>query len=512
MATARKKKKGTPEIPMFNDLDRVLEQVSRERRIPKDRLIEAIEDAFLSAARKKWGHLGDLEAQYNDETGEIELFQFKTVVENVEDDNIEMSVPDAAELDPEAEVGDSIGVKMDPKVFGRIAAQAAKQVIIQQVREAERDIVYEEFKGRIGEIITGIVRRFERGDMIVDLGRTEAAVPRTEQIPAERYQAGERVQGYFKELNREGHGSQIVLSRKAPELVVNLFEMEVPEISEGIVSIRAVAREAGVRTKIGVYSRDMDVDPVGACVGMKGSRVQSVVQELRGEKIDIVQYDEDPARFVCNAIAPAEVVKVIIREKDHSMEVVVPDDQLSLAIGRRGQNVRLAAQLTGWSLDVLSETRVEELAARHRKILASVLETDDATALILYSHSFRTFEDVINVGLEEFTQLPGMSVEVLTDYFNKAVAAKDAGQTSDQLLTELAAVEAQEKAEAEAQAAAEAAAAQAEVEAQEAAALAETQATEAAAANDDAEDEETVLEDDEDTVLEDENVLDEPQA
>ncbi len=428
------KRKGSPPVPMFQELDRILDQVSRDKSIPKERLIEAIETAFLSAARKKWGHLGDLEAHYNTETCEIELFQFKTVVEDVQNPYIEMNPIEAKDYDEDAQIGDSIGVKMDPKVFGRIAAQTAKQVIIQKMRDAERDIVYEEFKDRVGEIVTGIIRRFERGAIVIDLGRTEAMIPRSEQIPSEHYRAGERVQGYFLSLAREGRGPQIILSRRDPRLVSKLFELEVPEIAEGIVTIRAQAREPGVRTKIAVYSKDMDVDPVGACVGMKGSRVQSVVQELRGEKIDIIQWDIDPARFVCNAISPAEVVKVIIRERDKAMEVVVPDDQLSLAIGRHGQNVRLAAELTGWNINVFSETKVEELASRHRKALKQTLEIDDATALLLYSHTFRTFEEIASAPEEDFTQLPGMGQDLLAGVHARARAAVAAGVKTEDVM------------------------------------------------------------------------------
>lgn len=463
-ARKRKSKKQDNSVPMFQDLDRVLEQISRERNIPKSRLTEAIETAFLSAARKKWGHLGDLEAHYNDDRGEIELFQFKDVVEKVEDPHTQMNPEEAKDYDPEAQAGDSIGVKMDPKVFGRIAAQTAKQVIIQQMRDAERDIIFSEFKGRVGEIITGIVRRFERGDMIIDLGRTEAAVPRSEQIPSEHYRPGERVQGYFAKVNREGRGPQIILSRRDPELVRKLFEMEVPEASEGIVEIKRIAREAGVRTKIAVYSKDSDVDPVGACVGMKGSRVQSVVQELRGEKIDIIQWDLDPARFVCNAISPAEVVKVIIRERDHSMEVVVPDDHLSLAIGRRGQNVRLAAELTEWNIDVFSESKYDLMATRQRKILTELLGIDDSTAVLLFGHTFRTIEEIANVKEAEFVALPLGNEEQLRLTHQKASKALAEGKSTKELLNKLeveaaaiAAVEAAEKAETDAKAAAEAA-------------------------------------------------------
>lgn len=426
---------------MFQDLDRVLEQVSKDKGIPKESLISAIESAFLTAARKKWGHLGELEAHYNQEAGEIELFQFKTVVEKVENDNIEMSVSEAKKLDPDVTVGDVLGVKMDPSVFGRIAAQTAKQVIIQKVREAERTVVYEEFKGRIGEIITGIVRRFEKGDIIIDLGRTEAVLPKEEQVQSENYKTGERLQGLFLRIDREGKGQPIVLSRKSSEFIKALFTMEVPEIAEGIVEIKNVARESGLRSKIAVYSKDSDVDPVGACVGMKGSRVQSVVGELKGEKIDIVLWDQDPARFVCNAVAPAEVVKVIIREREHIMEVIVPDDQLSLAIGRRGQNVRLAAQLTSWNIDVYSETKIEEIAGRARAALSSVLGVDDSTAIILYSHSYRSIEDIAKAPLEDFNQVPGIGKDNLSEVHSLAVKAVENGESTEKVIAEMVRME-----------------------------------------------------------------------
>lgn len=433
----KRKKIDTQKKSMFIDLDRVLDQVSKDKGIPRQMLIEAIEYAFLSAARKKWGHTSEIESQYNEETGEIELFQFKTVVDNVVEPNLEMTVDEAHKLDPDAEVGDDLGLKLDVTGFGRIAAQTAKQVIIQKVRDAERNIVYEEFKDRLGEIITGIVRRFEKGNMIIDLGRTEAIIPREEQVPSENYRAGERVQGYFLRLDKEGRGPSVVLSRKNVGLLVQLFTMEVPEIAEGIVEIKAAAREGGVRSKIAVSSRDSDVDPVGACVGIKGSRVQSVVSELKGEKIDIVAWDSDPARFVCNAIAPAEVVKVIIREQEHAMEVVVPDDQLSLAIGKRGQNVRLAAQLTGWNIDVFSETRIEELAMRARIALSKVLGVDDSMAKILYSHSFRSFEDIANAEFEDFAQVPGLNRESLERIYSAAKKAIEDGLTTDEVIARI---------------------------------------------------------------------------
>jgi len=424
-------------MALFQDLNRVLEQVGKDKGIPKEMLIEAIEAAFLTAARKKWGHLGDLEAHFNEEAGEIELFQFKTAVEKVENENLEIALDEARELDPEAEPGDSLGVKMDPSMFGRIAAQTAKQVIIQKVREAERNIVYDEFKDRLGELVTGIVRRFEKGDMIVDLGRTEAIVPKQEQVPSESYRAGERLLGFFLRIDKEGKGPIIVLSRRNIGLLIGLFTMEVPEIAEGIVEIRAAAREPGVRSKIAVASRDSDVDPVGACVGMKGSRVQGVVGEMKGEKIDIVQWDSDPARFVCNSLAPAEVVKVIIREREHAMEVVVPDDQLSLAIGRRGQNVRLAAQVSGWNIDVYSETKIEQVAARARRVLTEILGVDDSTAMMLYSHSFRSFEDIAQAPFEEFSQVPGIGQENLIDLHGKAKGAVAKGLSTQQMIADI---------------------------------------------------------------------------
>lgn len=442
---ASKKIKAQPKNKMFQELNRTLEQIARDKGITKERLIEAIEHAFLSAAHKKWGHLGELEAHYNLEAGEIELFQFKTVVETIQDPNIELTLEEGKKLDPEAEVGDSLGVKMDPSDFGRIAAQAAKQVIIQKVRDAERDIIYSEYKDRVGELVTGVVRRFERGDMIIDLGRTEGCIPRSEQVPGEQTKVGERLQTYFLEINPNARGSMIVLSRRHPQLVKKLFEQEAPEVSDGTVEIKNVAREAGVRAKIAVCSKDPDVDPVGACVGVKGSRVQGVVQELKGEKIDIVSWDEDPARFICNAIAPAEVVKVILKERERSMEVVVPDDQLSLAIGKRGQNVRLAAHLTGWNVDVFSEQRYEELATRCKAVLVKVLGVDESTALILYSHGFRHFEDIIKVEWKTFKEVPGIGKERLQEIYAKAKQVQEEGLATQTLMAEMFKEEEEEK-------------------------------------------------------------------
>ncbi|MBL7685681.1 MAG: transcription termination/antitermination protein NusA, partial [Deltaproteobacteria bacterium] len=389
---------------MFINLNSVIEQVGKDKGIPKEVLIETIESAMLSAARRKYGIDVELEAHYNEDLGEVELFQFRQVVEIVENPETQISMNKAHELDPEATVGDSLGEKIDSNQFGRIAAQTAKQVIIQKVRDAERDIIYNEYKDRVGELIAGIVRRIEKGNIIIDLGRTEAVLSPKEQVPTENYKNNDRIQAYLVDIRRDNKGPQLIISRRHPGLIRALFAMEVPEISEGIVELKSVAREAGARSKIAVYSSDSDVDPVGACVGMKGSRVQSVVQELRGEKIDIVSYDEDPARFVCNAIAPAEVSKVILHEKNKSLEIVVPDDQLSLAIGKKGQNVRLAAQLTGWNIDIFSETKLEELQKLAKKNLVEDLGVEESMASILYSHAFRSTEEIAHSPVEELLE------------------------------------------------------------------------------------------------------------
>src|SRR5512139_1066883 len=343
------------------DLNRIIDQVVKDKGIRREVVIDTLEKALLTAARRKLGMEREIEAQFNAETGEVELFEFKTVVAGRPSKDSEISLEDAHQHDPDAEVDDQIGIKIPTAEFGRIAAQTAKQVIIQEVRGAERQNIYDEYKDRKGEIIHGIVRRIEKGNLIVDLGRAEAILPRKEQVPREMFRVNERVRAYVQDVLKESKGPQIVLSRACTEFLTKLFEQEVPEIYEGIVRIEAAAREAGARSKIAVVSKDSDVDPVGACVGMRGSRVQAVVQELRGEKIDIVPYDDDPARFVCNAIAPAEVHKVIINEGDRQMDVVVPDEKYSLAIGRKGQNVRLAWHLTGWKLDIISESKFKQM-------------------------------------------------------------------------------------------------------------------------------------------------------
>lgn len=394
---------------MVSDLTRMIDQVSREKAVEQDVLIKALEEAVKAAARKKYGPDYDLEVTFNEELGEIEVFEFKEVVENVTNEHVQISLEEAHKMDPESEFGDSLGIKMDTDTFGRIAAQSAKQVIMQRLKEAERDIVYDDFKDRQGEIINGIVQRFDRGSIIVNLGRTEAELPPKEQVPKESYKQGDRIRAYILDVRQFSRGPQIILSRTHPNFVSALFENEVPEIPEGIVQIMQVAREPGGRTKIAVASKDSDVDPVGACVGMKGRRVQAVVQELRGEKIDIVTWHPDAAKFICNALSPAEIIRVIVDEDNHSMEVVVQDDQLSLAIGKRGQNVRLASRLSGWRLDVNSESNYNKTLKDGYKSLLELPGVGEKRATDLYAEGFRSSRDVAGATTADLVVVDGIS-------------------------------------------------------------------------------------------------------
>jgi len=394
---------------MASDLKRIIDQVSREKGVDADVLITALEEAVKAAARKKYGPDYDLEVSYNEDVGEVEAFEFKEVVETVANEHVQISFDEARQMDPECEIGDSLGIKMDPDTFGRIAAQSAKQVIMQRLKEAERDMVFDDFKDRRGEIVNGIVQRFDRGSIIVNLGRVEAELPPKEQMPRENYRQGDRIRAYILEVKQFSRGPQIVLSRTHPNFLAALFENEVPEITEGIVQIMQVAREPGGRAKIAVSSKDSDVDPVGACVGMKGRRVQAVVQELRGEKIDIVTWDPDAAKFICNALAPAEITRVIVDEDNRSMEVVVPDDQLSLAIGKRGQNVRLASRLTGWRLDVVGETNYNEALKSGFSSLLDLPGIGQKRATDLYELDFKSAADVAKATVEDLTAVEGIT-------------------------------------------------------------------------------------------------------
>src|SRR5438477_638607 len=379
----------------------VLDQVSKDKNIDRTVLVETLEQAILTAAKRAFGMQREMEAKFNEQTGRVDLFQIIVIVEQPAPggtgEGKEVPLADAQRFGLKAEVGDELlfqifydekdqakAEEQDAKYgellklnrawkgFGRIAAQTAKQVILQRVREAERENVFNQYKDRKGELISGIVRRFERGNIIVDLGGAEAILPVREQVPRESYRAGDRIVAFVVEIDKAARGPQIIISRAHKGLLEKLFEMEVPEIYDKIVRIEASAREPGARSKIAVSSRDRDVDPVGACVGMKGSRVQAVVQELRGEKIDIVPFDPDPVKFVCNAIAPAEVSRVLMDVGSHTMQLIVPDEKLSLAIGKKGQNVRLASQLTGWRIDIHSEGKVREMETRARASLAAI--------------------------------------------------------------------------------------------------------------------------------------------
>ncbi|MBW1645858.1 MAG: transcription termination factor NusA [Deltaproteobacteria bacterium] len=409
---------------MSSSLSFIIDQVSKEKGIPKEILIEAIESAMITASRKKLGTGRDLEASFNEETGEIELFEFVDVVENPENSYTQISLEEAREYDPDAEYGDSLGLPLDTSEFGRIAAQTAKQVIMQKIREAERESIYEEFREKIGEIVSGTVQRLERGNLIINLGKTEAILPRSETIPRESFRQGERVRAYLLDVEMTVKGPKIVLSRTHPGFLIKLFETEVPEIYEGIITVQGAAREPGVRAKIAVFTNDHDVDPVGACVGVRGSRVQNVVQELKGEKIDIIRWNPDDVRYICNALSPAQISKIILDEDNHAMEIIVPDDQLSLAIGRRGMNVRLAAKLTGWNLDVKSTSRVADDFAKLFEALGEVEGLDNVTMELLYDNGYRQLKDIaaaLPEDLEEIIGTEGADAEQLVQVAREAL-------------------------------------------------------------------------------------------
>lgn len=413
---------------LITDIKRVVEQISRDKGIDRDILINALEEALKSAARKKFGNKIDIETQFNAKTGEIEVFQFKEVVDVITDLDMQMSLEDGRKLDPECEIGDSLGMKMDTAVFGRIAAQSAKQVIIQKMKDAERDAVYTSFVDRKGDIINGIVQRIDHGNIIVNLGQTEAVLPADQQIPKESYRRGDRLRAYIQDVKEESRGPQVILSRTHPNFLINLFKTEVPEISEGIVVIKGAAREPGVRAKFSVVSNDSDIDPVGACVGVKGSRVQSVVQELRGEKIDIIPWHMDAAKYVCNALAPAEILRVIIDETKHSMEVIVPDEFLSIAIGKRGQNVRLASKLTGWQLDVKSEKQYTDTMKENYEMLASLPGVSPSLADTLCEKGFYSIEELSHVSAEDLADIEGLDEEMAVNLISAARQAFSGSQ------------------------------------------------------------------------------------
>ena len=410
-----------------NRLERlqIAEAVAREKSIDRSVVLKAMEEAIQKAAKARYGTDLEIAVEIDPKTGEDHIYRLMLVVDAVENPATQISLADAQKRNPAAAVGDQIIAEtLPPIIFGRIAAQNAKQVIVQKVRDAERDRMYEEYKDRIGEIVHGAVKRVEYGNVIVDLGRGEGIIRRDESLPRETFRPGDRVRAYVYDVRREQRGPQIFLSRTHPEFMARLFGQEVPEIYDGVVEVVAVARDPGSRAKIAVRSKDGSIDPVGACVGMRGSRVQAVVNELQGEKIDIIQWTPDVASFVVNALAPAEVSKVVLDEEAERIEVVVPDEQLSLAIGRRGQNVRLASQLTGWDIDIMteaeeSERRQKEFAAR-TELFVSALDVDETLAQLLASEGFATVEEVAYVELREIASIEGLDEQTAEELQNRA--------------------------------------------------------------------------------------------
>jgi N utilization substance protein A len=414
-------------VTSFNRLEllQVADVVAREKAIDRDVVLMAMEDAIQKAARSRYGLENDIHAEIDRKTGEIRLERHLQVVEKIENDAIEIGLVEAQRRNPDAQVGDVIAEPLPPIDFGRIAAQTAKQVIVQKVREAERERQYNEYKDRIGEIVNGLVKRVEYGNVTIDLGRAEAIVRRDELLPRETFRQGDRARAYIYDVRREPRGPQIFLSRSHPQFMAKLFAQEVPEVYDGIIEIRAVARDPGSRAKIAVLSNDNSIDPVGACVGMRGSRVQAVVNELQGEKIDIIKWSPDPATFIVNALAPAEVAKVVLDEETNSVEVVVPTDQLSLAIGRRGQNVRLASQLTGFDIDILteeeeSERRQKEFRERSQ-LFIDTLDVDETLAQLLVTEGFTKVEELAYLPVEELAEIEGFDGEVAQELQERAL-------------------------------------------------------------------------------------------
>jgi transcription termination/antitermination protein NusA len=406
------------------ELLQIADAVAREKAIDRSIVITAMEDAIAKAARSRYGSETDVHADINAKTGELRLSRHLLVVDHVENTANQIRLEDARRHNPAAQIGDTIADALPPLEYGRIAAQSAKQVIVQKVREAERDRQYQEYKDRISDVVNGIVKRVEYGNVVVDLGRGEAIVRRDEMLPREVFRNGDRVRAYIYDVRREARGPQIFLSRTHPQFMAKLFAQEVPEIYDGIVEVKAVARDPGSRAKIAVISRDSSVDPVGACVGMRGSRVQAVVNELQGEKIDIIPWSPDIATFVVNALAPAEVAKVVLDEERERIEVVVPDQQLSLAIGRRGQNVRLASQLTGWDIDILteqeeSERRQAEFENRTRMFM-DALNVDEVVGQLLASEGFTSVEELAFVDAKEIASIEGFDADTAQELQTRA--------------------------------------------------------------------------------------------
>src|SRR5438876_2908568 len=406
------------------ELLQIADAVAREKVIDRSIVITAMEDAIQKAARSRYGSETEVRAEINVKTGEMRLSRLLLVVDQVENDATQIALEEAKKRNPAAQVGDYIAEALPPLRYGRIAAQSAKQVIVQKVREAERDRQYQEYKDRISDVVNGIVKRVEYGNVVVDLGRGEAIVRRDEMLPREVFRNGDRIRAYVYDVRREQRGPQSFLSRTHPQFMSKLFMQEVPEIYDGIIEVKAVARDPGSRAKIAVISRDSSIDPVGACVGMRGSRVQAVVGELQGEKIDIIPWSPSAASFIVNALQPAEVAKVVLDEDAERIEVVVPDDQLSLAIGRRGQNVRLASQLTGWDIDILteqeeSERRQAEFQSR-TKTFMEALDVDEVVGQLLASEGFGSVEELALIDEKEITSIEGFDEETANELQSRA--------------------------------------------------------------------------------------------
>jgi N utilization substance protein A len=394
----------------FSELGRVIEQLGKDRGIKKEFIVGAIEQAFLVTARKKFGIQGEYEARYNEDDGEVEIYQYKTVVDKVRDPIVEIDFAGAKKLDEGCELGDQLGLKIENPGFSRVDIQTAKQIIFQKVRDAERDILFSEFKHREGELVTGITRRFEKGNVIVDLGKADAVLPKREIIFGENFKPGDRIQAYLSEVVMTNRGPEIRLTRTSPMFLIKLFENEVPEIAEGTIEVKAAAREPGFRAKMAVWTKDRDVDPVGACVGMKGSRVQNIVNELQGEKIDIVRWNEDIETFARASLAPAEIQSMSLNGDEHTIDVIVEDDQLSLAIGKRGQNVRLAAMLTGWKINIVSKAKLQERIKLAVENLMQLPNFTEAMAQVLVQNGVMSIVDLSAATPEEISKISGKTV------------------------------------------------------------------------------------------------------
>jgi N utilization substance protein A len=412
----------------FSEIGRVIEALGKDRGIEKDIVVKAIEQAFLVTARKKYGIQGEYETRYNPEEDEIEIYQYKNVVDEVRDNIVEINLNDARQLDEDVEIGDQLGIRIENPNFTRVDVQTARQIIFQKVRDAEREILFSEFKDKVGELITGIARRYERGNIIVDLGKADAVLSRREVIPGEAFKTGDRIQAYLSDVVMTNRGPEIRLTRTSPMFLVKLFEIEVPEIQDGTIIIKSAAREPGQRAKIAVISVDKDIDPVGACVGMKGSRVQNVVNELQGEKIDIVKWSDDLDTFARSALAPADIGNIMIDHEAKQLDVVVEEDQLSLAIGRRGQNVRLAAMLSGYKVNIISKSKLQEKINKSVQNLLQVDGITESTAQVLVQTGVTAIGDI---SVMEATQLAEMleieeaDAKVIIDSTLKAIESDE---------------------------------------------------------------------------------------